>query len=497
MIDKAEPLSDHFSQLQEQVIDPGLCNYCGTCVAVCPEDCIEMPWPNLVPTLVPGRECATSCDLCIKVCPGKEILYDELSLKLFGRPPRIEDEYFGACREYYFGHAADPIVWQRAAGGGIASALAIWLLETGEVDGVILCGMSEDAPWKTVGKLVRTREEVLANAGTRYSIVPTNATLREVREAKERYVLVGAGCHISGFRKMVDVDSEREWAKKVPFTIGIMCGGNVTPMATLHLISEMGIEDLSQIKEFRHRGVGGTGAEAILKNGEKVQLKQHFGFQHQRMLLFHKAEGCLFCMDNVSELADLTVGDYDNRSEGVLYVRSERGATLVQKAIEAGILEAKEIDYVTTLKGGSTFAYVKACGGSEEKVEELEAVIPEERTLGNRGNCRLYTLLKERRQRGLPVTSYGGREQLLQNVWDKRKISPLTRLVWWAMKQPLLISLAKRLPPAAQFELQKLNMGYRLGEPFHGAGEEAQRRIKVLGWEQFVEEAKKSRSPRL
>lgn len=164
----------------------------GTCVAVCPEDCIEMPWPNLVPTLVPGRDC-TSCGLCIKVCPGKEVLYDDLSLRLFGRHPRYGDEYFGACRSYYLGHAADPVIWRRAAGGGIVSALASWLLESGEVDGVILCGMSEDEPWKTVGKLVRTREEVLENTGTRYSIVPTNVVLREIREAEGKYALIGAG----------------------------------------------------------------------------------------------------------------------------------------------------------------------------------------------------------------------------------------------------------------------------------------------------------------
>lgn len=494
MTDKAVYRPDHFSQLQWEVIDPGLCNRCGTCIAVCPEDCIEMPWPNLIPALVPGRDC-TSCGLCIKVCPGKEVHYDELSLKLFGRPPRYEDEYFGACQFYYLGHAADPVIWRRAAGGGIVSALAAWLLESGEVDGVILCGMSEDEPWKTVGKLVRTGEGVLENASTRYCIVPTNVVLREIREAKGKYALVGAGCHISGFRKMADVDTDREWDKRVALTIGIMCGGNVMPSATLHLIQqEMGIEDLRQIKEFRHRGIGGTGAKSILKNGEKVQLRQHFGFQHQRMLLYYKAEGCRFCMDNVNELADLTVGDHDNRGEGIFCVRSERGAILVQRAIEAGVLEAKEIDYVTTLKSGATFAYMKAIGASKEKVEELEAVIPKERTLGNRGNQRLSALLKERQRKELPVTSYGGREQFLRDLWGKRKVSRLTRLVWWAMKQPLLVSLAKGLPPAMQFGLQKLNMGYRLGEAFHGAGEVAQRRIKILGWEQFVEEAEKSRS---
>jgi hypothetical protein len=296
---------------------------------------------------------------------------------------------------------------------------------------------------------------------------------------------------------MADVYTDREWDKRIVLTIGIMCGGNVIPEATLHLIHEMGIEDVRQIKEFRHRGIGGTAAEAILKNGGKVPLRQHFGFQHLRMLLLYKAEGCPFCMDNVSELADITVGDHDNQSEGIFYVRSERGATLVHRAIEAGALEAKEIDYVTTLKSGSTFAYMKAIGDSKEKVEELEAAIPKERTLGNRGNLRLCALLKERQRRGLPVTSYGGREQFLRDLWRKRKVSRLTRLVWWAMKQPLLVALAKRLPPAIQFELQKLSMGYKLGEPFHGAGEEAQRRIKVLGWERFVEEAEKSRSLRL
>jgi ferredoxin len=47
------------------VIDSERCDFCGTCVAVCPEDAIELKRT----TVIIDDELCTSCRLCIDICP--------------------------------------------------------------------------------------------------------------------------------------------------------------------------------------------------------------------------------------------------------------------------------------------------------------------------------------------------------------------------------------------------------------------------------------------
>ena len=43
----------------------GLCDLCGTCVAVCPADCIELSET----TLSVDMEKCILCEFCLKICP--------------------------------------------------------------------------------------------------------------------------------------------------------------------------------------------------------------------------------------------------------------------------------------------------------------------------------------------------------------------------------------------------------------------------------------------
>lgn len=46
------------------------CDFCGTCVGVCPVDCIELSISHIE---IVHKICI-DCDLCIKICPI-EVLY--------------------------------------------------------------------------------------------------------------------------------------------------------------------------------------------------------------------------------------------------------------------------------------------------------------------------------------------------------------------------------------------------------------------------------------
>ena len=54
-------------------IDEELCDYCGTCVAVCPVDCIELKEKEIT---IDMSTC-TICMICVHACPLHIIIKEE------------------------------------------------------------------------------------------------------------------------------------------------------------------------------------------------------------------------------------------------------------------------------------------------------------------------------------------------------------------------------------------------------------------------------------
>ncbi len=47
------------------IVNEKMCDLCGTCVAVCPVDCIELTEFDLII----NDETCINCDACVKICP--------------------------------------------------------------------------------------------------------------------------------------------------------------------------------------------------------------------------------------------------------------------------------------------------------------------------------------------------------------------------------------------------------------------------------------------
>ena len=53
-------------------IKENLCDFCGTCVAVCPTDCIEVREASIS---IEDESCI-DCDLCVEICPIEVLVGD-------------------------------------------------------------------------------------------------------------------------------------------------------------------------------------------------------------------------------------------------------------------------------------------------------------------------------------------------------------------------------------------------------------------------------------
>ena len=202
------PEKPHWSHLYREVVTSGLCTGCAACVVVCPYDVLGYDdtegryRPFHVPEMGGADDCThgeKGCTLCTRACPRFRAWEPEIDGLLFGRE-RSEDEVYGIAR----GRAARPgdrpeSLREVGQDGGLVSALLIYALEHDVIDAALVSYLEGDGTtWKAVPGVARTREEVLAAAGSRYTYSANPIAYAAAIEAgAERIALVGMGCQAS------------------------------------------------------------------------------------------------------------------------------------------------------------------------------------------------------------------------------------------------------------------------------------------------------------
>ena len=197
------------------MITTGLCTGCAGCVVTCPHDVIgyEHEAPGLggaqgsrqyIPfhleeelgpdNCIHGEK---GCTTCTRACPRFRGWESAADTHLFGRV-REPDEMAGIWRQLLLTRAANDEEHTKGQDGGYVSAMLNWLFEHDYIEAAMVSGVEPDDAWKAKPVLVRTRDEVLATAGSRYTYCANPLALVQAKEeGLERLALVGMGCQTS------------------------------------------------------------------------------------------------------------------------------------------------------------------------------------------------------------------------------------------------------------------------------------------------------------
>lgn len=320
-----------------------LCHGCGICSAVCPHDAIEMVYDRRHRNYVPivNHERCKECSLCLDICPGKEVIFAEISKRFLNGVKY--DILSGHYIRNYLAWAADEDIRWRAASGGIATALAKFLLTSGQVDKVIVVkSASAEDCLAFQGTVVSDVNDLYSTMGSKYCSLPLCSALREVQR-HDRLAVFGLPCHIHGIRKAQMV---HKVIGKIDMTlIGIFCGATVGKEGTECLIRRHGYH-LSKLTSINYRGNGWPG-EMIASFSDNSKLRLSLLDYYDRQFTGFRPWRCFLCSDGMAELADLSIGDAwlkevsSNNDQGVSMVisRSERGEKVFKEAISAGAIE--------------------------------------------------------------------------------------------------------------------------------------------------------------
>lgn len=288
----------------EPVVQRKLCTGCGTCAGVCPHGVIEM-------AVHPGKGCylprldrkkCTRCGLCYEACPGHSVDFESLNDELFAEIP--QDVALGRHLGCYIGHALDEGIRYNCSSGGLVSALLIFALDEGLIDGALVTRMRRDNPLQPEPFIARTRDEILSAAGSKYCPVAAGAALHEILRVEGRYAVVGLPCHIQGLRKAEE--NLPRLRERVRYRISLACSLNYSFRGTERVLRNLGVS-FDQIAALQYRGRGWPGSMRIqLKNGteQTIPLAEYY-----RTLRPHSLRRCTLCSDMLGELSDVTCGD--------------------------------------------------------------------------------------------------------------------------------------------------------------------------------------------
>ena len=246
----------------------------------------------------------------------------------------IQDSVLGPHQEIITAKAADNKVLSKAQDGGIVSAILIYALEENIIDGTIVAGPG-DEPWKPEPLVATTKKEILKGAGTKYTMCPNLSVIKEAtREyGLEKIGTVGTPCQVMGLRKMQTYPlGVRNVVDKIALSIGIYCMENFPYESLKTFINDkVGVTPSQVTKMNITKGklfITHTGGEG------KIPLKETHGYEQA---------GCNYCMDYVAEVSDLSCGSVGAKPGwSTIIKRTDKGASLIDKAIKEGVLETTE-----------------------------------------------------------------------------------------------------------------------------------------------------------
>ncbi|MDX3912681.1 MAG: Coenzyme F420 hydrogenase/dehydrogenase, beta subunit C-terminal domain [Pseudosphingobacterium sp.] len=320
----------------ENIDKLGLCLGCGLCESVCGKENVEMRLgedgffhPNVKNNNIEKSR------IIEQICPGTNIVNDI--------PFDKEESIWGHIEKLWAGFSTDNDIRTRGSSGGIASAIAIYLLENKIVDSILQVGGDVNDYERNSLKVSRSRQDVLNCASSRYAPALIFDKIFDILNSKggESFCFIGKPCDISALKNFLV--AYPQFRHRFKLTISIVCAGLPSFQGTREIINEF--QATAPVRNLVYRGNGWPGYFSFVDATEKT-YKKTYNDSWGKTLNKHLKFRCKVCPDGIGIQADIAVGDAWETDDGYPDFSEKDGRSLVIARTRAGveILNQAEVD---------------------------------------------------------------------------------------------------------------------------------------------------------
>ena len=336
-------MSDTWNYLLKEVIEPGLCTQCGSCVGLAGgkltfKEKGSIPTPHLV---TKDNDLPQACRLA---CPARHCSFPDLNRSTFGDLP--SNWLSGRITKSRIGFSKSETIRRGAASGGAITSILLYLLNSHKISGAICLKMGAEVPYLAKPIIARTPEEILECSQSVYSVSPVNTILSEIKEDDGPLAYVGLPDQVASIRKLQKEGHPS--VKNIRYIIGPYVGTQMYFESIRSFLRSNGVDSENEIIDLKYRAGEWPGKLRIeLKDGRVLQADK---FHYNYLIPFYLTSSSLQAVDFSNELTDISVGDawspkYEKEKKGfsVILSRSEVGEAIIKNMMKEGLLSAEGI----------------------------------------------------------------------------------------------------------------------------------------------------------
>ncbi len=216
--------------------------------------------------------------------------------------------------------------------GGISSTCIHFLLEKKKIDLAIGAKMSNTL-WRPEPFLIKTKEDILSSAGTKYVNNPNLQLLNESELNGKKIAIVGVPCQMQALLKSEIYNIGFPSINNVEYRIGIFCMESFSYESLLNICKKLDVD----INDAKKMDINKGKFFVYTNKGDElnVPIKE----------ISHLArEDCEICYDLTSESADISIGSIGSPSGwNTVLIRTEKGNELYNELVNNKLIESKPI----------------------------------------------------------------------------------------------------------------------------------------------------------
>ncbi|WP_174507953.1 Coenzyme F420 hydrogenase/dehydrogenase, beta subunit C-terminal domain [Klebsiella oxytoca] len=331
----------------KNVISNNLCTGCGVCISEDKSNASSMKW-NHEGFLVPEINGASFSNEMERVCPfSLKSNFDEDSLaNIFLDSALSRDDEIGRYSGLYVGYSEEHR--KTSSSGGIATFVFDYLLQSRAVDNLFIV---KEFNGEYKYQLFNSVQKIKSISKTRYYPVTLETLFSEIDSIEGTVAVSGVACFIKAIRLKQSYNPELK--VKIPFLVGIICGGLKSKYYSDFLAQSAGCFNEYDSAEYRVKKPESYALDYNFsckeKYGERIHIVEMKTLGDMWGTGLFKSNACDFCDDVTTELADISLGDawiepYNKEGLGnsIVITRSILADGIIRDGIAQGLLHMKQ-----------------------------------------------------------------------------------------------------------------------------------------------------------